>query len=117
MKRVTFKERVALADELKKVIVKEGDQCAYTDGMSDTLIAKKMGFNVHLVRYVRDELFGKLTQESRGAIHRGAMAAKLADAVVRVDELEARVKALEDAVTAPKQKPLTFNTPQPWKAL
>lgn len=74
----------------------ENGKVRYHDGWSDELIAKKVGVSEEVVKYHRQKAIGLL--ERVGMKLKKSSGPNLRE---RVDELEARVAALEDAATKP----------------
>ena len=93
----------------------------FTDGQSDAKIAAAFGVKTLQIARRREEIFGEIKATRVGdrnyfVQRMTAMEQAGKSAAKAIEDLEGRVKALEDAVTAPKKTLPMFNTPQPWKS-
>lgn len=104
--RLTRLELFQLGKLIEGVLKPDGEQNGhevwrYQDGWNDERISKDLRVHVATVRKCRQDMFGHLRRVGTGGI--GPMN-RFTD---RISDLEARVAALEDALTKPRQ-------PQAW---
>ena len=87
---LTFQERVALLDEMKKVLqVRADGRCAYMNGWNDERLAKEFmdgKATILNVAHLRKECFGTLIEYSK---------VRKPTTAVRVSKLELRIERIE----------------------
>ena len=108
--RMSVKQQYDVDQLLTKHLKKTSEgYVEYDNGLDDHTLAEKVGVRSHQVQFRRREIFGDI--RSGGNPDNFVSGVKK-----RVEDLEARVQALEDAATSPKKALPMFNTPQPWKS-
>ena len=120
-KYLSVKQQYEIDQLLTKFLVKGADGLhAYTGGASDHNIAVRCQVKLAQVQNRRRQIFGEIKSDNAG---KGAFTSRVAgiekrlgDTQKTVEDLEARVRSLEDAATTPRAEgmPLGSNS---WRTI